>query len=473
MAALAAVIVIDANVFGGGGQEILAPTPVERNDIGAEVSIAVSPELPVAAAAPDRAEASSRPAPTGPDTDPETFFVSPQIGDDNSDGQTLEAPWRSLQTSLDRLQPGQTLFLMDGEYSESTEPTVAHYVVRVDGLPEAWINITAAPGHEPTLRPNNGEGMSIRGDYVEVSGLTIRGDGYGAENPYGYGLLVLDAHHVRVIGNKVSDMPVSGISAIESSNLEIYNNEVFDNSFWGTEQGSGISIWHAKDHGHAPSVDGYHDKIIGNLTYRNENKVFSRWAPGQNVISDGNGIIIDESRDLNYTGRTLVANNIAFDNGGRGIHVFRSSRVDVVHNTTFQNGRTDILQAGPVELSANESSDVRIFNNLAWSRPGAPGVQVNQSNEVTMGGNVFVTDNPSGLATAFDLVTSEDPGLAASTVDPAAADFRPIPGSVLINRALLFDPMVGVDAAGLSRPASAAAVGAYESAQLTSSGLSD
>ena len=397
-----------------------------------------------------------------PDTDPDVFFVSSLVGDEANDGQTEEAPWGSLQASLDRLQPGQTLYVMDGEYAEQREPGNASYVMDVDGTPEAWIRIAAAPGHQPELVPTSGNGMSIRGNYVEVAGFRVRGETYSVDNAYGWGLLIRNAHHVRLIGNTISDMPVGGISAVESANLEIYENVVFENSKWGTEQGSGISVWHSRNHDTEPSVDGYHDRIIGNTVYRNEIKVFSRWAPGQEIISDGNGIIIDESDDFGYTGRTLVANNVVFDNGGRGILVHKASRVDVVFNTTYHNGRTTDLAGGRVEIAATRSTDVKVLNNLTWSRPGVPGVTASGSELVVMGGNVIVTDAPSGQATDLDLVTSSDPGLASPGLDEATADFRPLATSLVVDVAIDVEPVMSVDADGNPRPPTGADVGAYE-----------
>jgi hypothetical protein len=267
---------------------------------------------------------------------------------------------------------------------------------------------------------------------------------------------------VRIVGNTVSDMPVGGIAAVSSTNLEIYSNVVFDNSFWGTEQGSGISIWRSRDHGTEPGDDGYHDKVIGNIAYRNENKVYSRWAPGQNLITDGNGIIIDESKELDYTGRILVANNVTFDNGGRGIIVNRVSRVDIVFNTMYQNARTEGLAGGAVEVGIVRSFDVRLLNNLAWSRPGSPAVHITGAEQVVTGGNVFVTSSPTGVETDLDLVTGENPGLVSPGVDPATADFRPTAGSILVDRGIDAEPRVNFDASGSPRSWATADVGAFE-----------
>ncbi|MFV0258760.1 MAG: right-handed parallel beta-helix repeat-containing protein [Acidimicrobiales bacterium] len=394
------------------------------------------------------------------DTDPATRYVDPTNGDDNADGQTPTSAWSDLQTAMDRLIPGETLYLMSGEYRGSTEPGVAHYVMRTDGSEDAWITLAAGPGASPVVVADDGNGISIRGDYVEVAGIEVRGEGFDTVNDYGWGMLIRNSHHVRLRNNHIHDMAVGGISSVESANLEILGNEVHDNSFWGPEQGSGISIWHSVDRGQPADPDGYHDRIIGNTVYRNENKVFSVFRD-HDAITDGNGIIVDQSKETGYTGRTLVANNVVFDNGGRGVLVLESSRVDVMFNTTYRNGRTEILEGGPVELAAGRSDDVRIVNNLAWSRPGAPAVGVSESTEVELGGNVLVTDAPSGAATGLDWVTTTPPALETPSVDPATADFRPEPGSSLFGRGIVVTPAVGVDHDGRVRNPAEPAPGAF------------
>jgi len=402
--------------------------------------------------------------PSEPEVVYEGFYVSPTLGDDENDGKSVEQPWRSLQDSLDRLKPGQALYLMDGEYSGPHADNPAHFVVRVDGEPDAWIKVAAAPGHAPVLRPYNGNGLVVKdADYIEVSGLTVIGDDFGRDNAYGWGLLVRNSHHVRFTDNTISEMPVGGISAVESGHITIAGNTTFNNSYWGTEQGSGISIWHSVDYGFGPDADGYTDRVVGNVSYSNENKVFSRWHPGEDVMSDGNGIIVDESIDFGYKGRFLVANNVVFNNGGRGISVIRTERVDVLHNTTFHNGRTERLTSPASEIATTYSNQVRLMNNLAISRPGVNDWRVFEVSKIESGGNIWITDSPTGWATSADTVTSDDPRLVSATVDPDTYDYRLQPGSMAIDTAIdVPGGNIATDFDGNGRPVGAFDVGAFE-----------
>lgn len=393
--------------------------------------------------------------------DPATLFVDPVSGEDEADGQTAATAWRSLQVAFDRIQPGQILYLMGGEYRGDIQSWHSHSVLATSGTPEAWIRVAAAPGASPTIMADQGNGIEVSGSYVEISGLNILGREFGVDNDYGWGVLIRNTHHVKVIGNEISGMAVGGIGTVETSNIDIIENVVHDNSFWGPEQGSGISIWHSVDTGTDPGIDGYHDRVVGNIVYRNENKVFSQWRDHE-AITDGNGIIIDQSREMGYTGRTLVANNVVYDNGGRGILVLESDRVDVVHNTTFHNGRTPGLEGGAVELASGRADDVTFANNLAWSLPGAPAFKTAETTGLTTGGNVLVTDQSTQQAAATDLVVTGDPGVRMPSVDPTVADFRPLPHSLLLGPAVPLDRALPEDAARVHRPLIGATVGAFE-----------
>ncbi len=401
------------------------------------------------------------------DPDPHVLFVDPATGADDADGQTSVSAWRSLQTAFDRLRPGDTLYLMDGDYQGGRlTPTSSHFELAVSGTAEGWIRVAAAPGQRPRIVATAGNGIEILGDYLAVEGLTVVGEGFGPDNNYGWGLMTRGNHHVRLADNTVSAMAVGGITSIEATNLEITGNEVHDNSFWGPEQGSGISLWHSRDAGTDPGPDGYHDRIVGNLVYRNENKVASMFR-SHRVITDGNGIIVDQADQTGYTGRVLVADNVIVDNGGRAVLVLESSRVDVVGNTTYHNARTAGLEGGPVELAAGRARDVRFVANLAWARPGGMAFKARSVRDVVSEGNVLVTDQSVPEAGATDLVTADGSGLVMlAAEDPAVADFRPAPGSALVGRPgpVLRPPSLMADIDARPRPASGAAVGAYEPA---------
>ena len=99
---------------------------------------------------------------------------------------------------------------------------------------------------------------------------------------------------------------------------------------------------------------------------------------GVGAITDGEGIIVDSTRNsayqssipiAPYTGRTLIANNVVYANGSSAIEVFQSDHVDVVNNSSYLNVFTPIL-SGRGEMDLNQTSDVNVINNIFYCAPG-------------------------------------------------------------------------------------------------------
>jgi len=100
------------------------------------------------------------------------------------------------------------------------------------------------------------------------------------------------------------------------------------------------------------------------------------YKPGPDgKITDGNGIIIDDSRNTQagspygrYTGSTLVENNLCFYNGGRGLHAFQSDYVDFFNNVAYQNNQSPEIKDG--ELTAIFSGNITFANNIVFPISG-------------------------------------------------------------------------------------------------------
>jgi parallel beta-helix repeat protein len=376
-------------------------------------------------------------------------YVNPGGGNDGNDGSSPDKAKRSLQDVLRHVKPGQQVLLMNGEYRDLASAGEVHYWMKNSGQPNNWIKIGAAPGHRPVIKATRGTALLIDGDYVEVSGLTIQGSGFNTSNSWGVGIAVADSHHVNVIGNRVSGMPQTGIGIARTSNFRVLNNVVYENSFWHDSSGSGINIFHQKNYGFGPTAGPYHDLIMGNRTYRNENKVFSKWQ-NRPVITDGNGIIVDSNKETGYSGRTLVANNLSFDNGGRGINVWASNNVDVMFNTTYHNVRTSNIIGGGAEIGFGRGQNIRVTNNVVWARSGKPGIDYSETD-----GSSYSRDNVSVTDVApksqNDTVINYNPGLRNPSTSESGADFRPNPGSMLEGRVGSVDGMVPTDLLGTGR----------------------
>lgn len=393
--------------------------------------------------------------PSGVSANGSKIYVDPKNGNDSNDGSSESKARKSLQPVLRHLQAGQTALLMSGEYQTPMRNGVHFFIVN-HGTADNWIKVAAAPGHNPVIIGTAGTALFVKGSYVEVSGLEFKGVGFNKDNSNGLGFVASETHHVRLLNSRVHGFPVSGVGSSYSSNIHVINNTIYENAFWSSLNGSGISFYHQTDRGQGPDAGGYNDVIKGNRIFRNENKVPSQWQ-NYTKITDGNGIIVDENIDTGYSGRTLVANNLVFDNGGRGIIAWKSNHVDIMFNTTYQNGRTGTLIGGGTELAVGRSSDIKLFSNLAWARSGIPSLVITETSNIETRTNVLVSDtSPRGNLSDSDKVTNDNPGLRNPTTNTNEADFRPTGDSFLNNMASTHgaapSDKVGTDRGGSAEP---------------------
>ena len=88
-----------------------------------------------------------------------------------------------------------------------------------------------------------------------------------------------------------------------------------------------------------------------------------KWFParGGNVITDGNGIILDSNQG--YTGGFLVTGNIVHDNGGVGIQTFHSDNATISNNAIWHNNLGHVQSDAKSDIFNNQSSNVTITGN--------------------------------------------------------------------------------------------------------------
>ena len=269
------------------------------------------------------------PADLGRTSEAGVFYVSP-TGDDNNEGTLPSEAFGSVNFAAAQLEPGDELLLLEGTYEEEWRPDTS-IMITAKGTPDAWITITAFPGHDVAVLGPQRNSFKLEGaEYVELGGFELIGSGtelLGAgvhiENP---------SHHITIFDNVVHGFPAGGINVTGSSHITIAGNEVFDNARFHPGQHSGISMWRPQNLGFPDGPLGYSNVIVGNRVYGNQNTV-----PGELGITDGNCVILDELNLTGYAGRTLIANNVCFDNGGRAVQIHKSQRADVVNNTGYAN----------------------------------------------------------------------------------------------------------------------------------------
>lgn len=351
---------------------------------------------------------------------------------------SLAQPFQTIQQAADLTNPGDTVYVMNGTYTASINQESIVVITR-SGSSSAKITYTAYPGHRPLLRSRGWTHMSVLGaSYIQISGFTIEGyndsityqEAYdnrsGSDSRYNTnGIYVrpeagVYPHHIEIRNNLVTKCPGAGIGVERADYVTIEDNVVHSNSWYTVYATSGISLFHSYD---IDSNTGYKNFIRRNLSYNNE--TYIPWnATGQ--ISDGNGIIIDDNKNLQlvgtpnqqpaYQGRTLVENNITHNNGGSGVHVYSSAHVDVLNNTAYLNSRSPALNFASIDAEA--SDDVRLLNNILYTRAGEPTNTASGNTNVTYDYNIYYGGLTPAVQGANDRII--DPQFS----DAAAGDFR-------------------------------------------------
>ena len=356
---------------------------------------------------------------------PKTYYVS-GTGKDNNSGLSTSSAFRTIQKAADLTSPGDTVLIMNGLYTNS--PKAGSVVsIKRSGTANAWIRYKAYPGHLPKIQHNTWNGIEVinGASYIEINGLEVMGNNANITldyamsqktnkaNPLTSGNCISvdgrkngHSHHIRILNNKVHDCGGGGISAIQSDYVTVDNNVVFDNAWYSVYGCSGISMlnnWNFDNN------QGYKMFVTNNKTYNN--RMYIPWiAVGK--ITDGNGIIIDTSRNNNipqlgaYKGRTLVKNNLTFNNGGSGIHAFISDHVDIVNNTAVLNNQSPEIKGG--QIFARMSSDVKILNNILYAFPGKDVNDNNRNQNVTYDYNIYMNTSKISVTGPHDIVADSE-----------------------------------------------------------------
>lgn len=151
------------------------------------------------------------------------------------------------------------------------------------------------------------------------------------------------------------------------------------------------------------------------------------------------GITIQKSSITKGTGRTLIANNIAFANGFSGVHLNEADNVDIIANTVVNNHHTG--SGSNVGISISDGSNNAIKNNIVVSNNTFGGKALNI---VGTGATTTIISNNAitGVIDTAGITVSNtvfgDPKFAAWSVASTAlptttADFHLLAGSPALN----------------------------------------
>lgn len=397
------------------------------------------------------------------------YYVSALIGSDSNNGSET-APFETINRAISLVNPGDTIFVMNGTYQNDGYGTVDtatntnmnnNHVVTINksGTVGAYITLKNYPGHSPLIQFDGRGGIVISNNmnYIIVEGFEVVGPGASITYAEAYAnreYKVLAAsdpdddinynhtyfsgkgiwggygahHHIIIRNNIVHDTAGSGIRFNDSDHITIEYNEVYNTTWWTSSASSAVVF--AETIASSEADNGTDVKMVmrGNLVYNNWNRIpfYVTQLPDNsgntnpnygtatyNNILDGQGLYVTRSDD-NYYGTFLFENNVCVNNGKNGINFDNSLGASAIiqNNTIYYNGVHEIIQ------------DISVANgNQGHRGQKVGGIKANKVQNVTVANNIVVTrDN---LFSAIEL-----PNISGS---------RPVLNNIFLNGKLPSD----------------------------------
>jgi len=330
------------------------------------------------------------------------YYVAPN-GSDSANGSS-GAPWATLQHADSmNVGAGSCINVAPGTYNGvlihnggNAATSTGYVVYRCQQMDQCKITgnggVNGSSAFD-TVRTTNGTPPN----YVQIDGFEMVGSGtfypVGVQVYNGDNSSKVAGHHIWVLNSIIHGFGQSGISLCCAEYHYVIHNVAYMNSNTQCDaQGSGIGI--NTEHtvlGYTPTADDqtnpnpllgptwvvgndfFHNVVEWNVTYNN---ALTQCGSASNPYdTDGNGIIFDTNSSFagntgGYTSPMLAAFNISYNNGGGGVHVFRSSNVTVANNSCFNN-YLDPFNQGSARACIDESygSGATIINNIAVAIP--------------------------------------------------------------------------------------------------------
>jgi hypothetical protein len=397
-----------------------------------------------------------------------SFFVSPAGNDSTGDG-SVGNPWRTLTYAATQITASDTITLEDGVYTDTNGVTLpsgadgAHTTVRARNR---WGAIFQH-GNYATLRTYDNHHITIDGLYFLLS------TGGGGVNSEG-------GHHVTVKNCKQRGGSYHFFAGHNGDFFTVTDNDISGIRFSG--------FWSAISFYQLENVTGVTTTGFRNTIARNT--IFDCYTISGS-LTDGNGIIVDDSHnlqaggnDIPYAYETLVDGNLVVSCGGKGIQVVFSDLVTVRGNTCALNGNPGQTHDDTdwwAEISISISNNCTVVNNVAitdstlhdgkqreFADTGLNGygtghVWKNNCGWDGTGFSVWLNEDGVGPTIGDNPLRGTDPEVVSATASALTANYQLRAGSPCLDAGTAAYGLPSIDITGAPRVAdSAVDIGAYE-----------
>jgi parallel beta-helix repeat protein len=301
-----------------------------------------------------------------------TIYYVATTGNDSGTGSAA-SPWRTITKAMRAdLKFGDEVVVRSGTYNEGV-------IVNRDGITLR----SEVPGGANIVPPPAKLGININADHVTIKGFEV----FGSTTS---GITGNGVHHVKVIDNIVHDNHANGILLMKSDYITVEDNVVYNNASMGSR--SGISIFNPI--AFAGENAEYRIIVRNNVSHHNQNE--------SGAHTDGAGIILDVFNKGGYKFKSLVENNLVYQNGGAGIMVYESTNATISENTAWHNH----LDTHSTKGTWRTELQTQASDNIAWINNTAVADQTVSQYNAAIGSFSFTGDTNTGIIwrgnTTFD-----------------------------------------------------------------------
>ena len=362
-----------------------------------------------------------------------TYYVSPS-GSDSNPG-TSAAPFRSIQRAANVVNPGETVIVRDGTYSNAAAAGTGSKLITLSrgGTASSWVTFRAERTWGAVidgLNNTTAEAFVFAANYIRVQGFEVRGFSDDAFSNYNGGQFIdIIGNHIHDIGRYCTDTGIGrdGIY-LSSDNVTVEQNMIHDIGRYGPgENGCNPSTTTYQNNDHGIYLAGADNVVIrNNIFYRNQHgwsiHVYS--APVTNISILNNtfafpnpwqpGHIILASPITN----SQIRNNIFYQPNSTGFYVWNTtgySNVSITHNITYQGTITDKTASGLSFSGNRDNTNPMLMNPSSYNFALAKGSPaVNAGMTVSMVPDDYAgVSRPQGVAHDIGAYESyDDPDVA-------------------------------------------------------------
>lgn len=374
------------------------------------------------------------------------IYIAPD-GNDKNSGTTIDQPLASLHKATKIAQPGDTIFLRGGTYTNDGFGE-ASFIGRRNNL--ARITTSGSADNWITIRPHGNEYVKLKSDvnaimfkgasYWRVQGIELEGttqllnpdltldlwwnDTSASNKIKGRGIAMNTSFHIEIEDCIVRDFPGAGVSNNGGANITLKDSIIYNNAWWST----------AGTHGFANSKPATADQnnqtdfkmtMTGNLVFGNQSSMISHvFSKGfvKLEIDEGNGLHMQNTEGLFY-GRFLAENNLIFYNGKAGIGLNTIANSTIRNNSFYQNAQA-VDGSGELSLQPPDLPDAQpnvIEKNLFHALPDRKTIKVFNKGQ----SNLYegISDNYGVPAEDADDIKDYVTAVDSVFVDPENLDF--------------------------------------------------